>query len=165
MQASRVSASFVWHKAHCGTESEHQVLNGSHIFISLHEYWYYLVLRSNIHVKGDKMKRENNPVRLTFNSWCSLSVPQCAAAYRENWNSWCLYTAHMRPFLWLTPYHGTHQSESCLQSTDSEQTLKEISSVIFWWWNHGCFLVSHGFQDRFQCCFTVLLNTNSIVIV
>ena len=72
----------------------------------LHEYWYYLVLRSNIHVKGDKMKRGNNPIRLPFDSWCSLSVPQCAATYREteslddcmnlleklhekqSWNSW-----------------------------------------------------------------------------
>ena len=34
MQASRVSVSFVGHTAHCGTESEHQVLNSSHIFIS-----------------------------------------------------------------------------------------------------------------------------------
>ena len=82
MQASRVS--FVGHTAHCGTDSEHQVSNGSHLFISLREYWYYLVLSSNIHVKGDKIMRENNPVWLMFDSWCSLSVRQCAAAYREN---------------------------------------------------------------------------------
>ena len=82
IQASRVS--FVGHTAHCGTESEHQVLNGRHIvFISLRECWYYLVLSSNIHVKGDKMTRENNPVRLAFNSWCLLSVPRCTAAFRE----------------------------------------------------------------------------------
>ena len=81
-KASRVS--FVGHTAHCGTESEHQVLNGSHIvFISLREYWYYLLLSSNIHVKGDKVTRENNPLRLAFNSWCLLSVPRCTAAYRE----------------------------------------------------------------------------------
>ena len=43
---------------HCETESEHQVLNGSHIFISSQEYGYHLVLISNIHVKGDKMMRE-----------------------------------------------------------------------------------------------------------
>lgn len=42
--ALRVSASFVGHTAHCGTESAQQVLNGSHIFISLREHWYYLVL-------------------------------------------------------------------------------------------------------------------------
>ena len=67
IQASRVSVSFVGHTAHCGTESEHQVLIGSHIFISFREYWYYLVLSSNIHVKREMM-RENNPVRLTFDS-------------------------------------------------------------------------------------------------
>ena len=81
IQASRVSVSFVGHTAHCGTESEHQVLIGSHIFISFREYWHYLVLSSNIHVKREKMMRENNPVRLTFDSWCSLSVPQCATTY------------------------------------------------------------------------------------
>ena len=58
IEASKVSVSFVGHTAHCGTESEHQVLNGSHIFISLREYWYYLVLCSNIHVKGDTMMRK-----------------------------------------------------------------------------------------------------------
>ena len=30
----------------------------------LREYCYYLMLSSNIRVKGDKMKRENNPIRL-----------------------------------------------------------------------------------------------------
>jgi len=44
-------------------------------------------ISSNVYVKGDKMMRENNPVRLTFDSCCSFSGPQCAAAYRENWNS------------------------------------------------------------------------------
>ena len=53
-------------------QSEYEVLNGSHIFISLCEYWYYLVLSSNIHVKGDKMKSNKNPVRLTFDSLCSF---------------------------------------------------------------------------------------------
>ena len=37
-QASRASVSFVGHTVHCGTESEHPVFNGSHIFISLREY-------------------------------------------------------------------------------------------------------------------------------
>ena len=54
MQASRLSVSFVGHTAHCGTESEYLVLNGSHIFISLREYWCYLVLSPNIHVKEDE---------------------------------------------------------------------------------------------------------------
>ena len=51
-----------------------------------------MILSSNIHVKGDKMKKEDNLVRLTFDSWCSLSVPHCTAVYRENWISWCLYS-------------------------------------------------------------------------
>ena len=40
---------------------------------SLREYWYNLVLSSNFHVEGDKVMPDNNPVRLTFDSWCSLS--------------------------------------------------------------------------------------------
>ena len=83
IQTSRVSVSFVGHTAHCETESEHQVLNGN-LFISICKYCYYSVLSSNIHEKGDKLKREINPLRLPFNSWCSLSVYQCAAANREN---------------------------------------------------------------------------------
>ena len=42
VQASIVSVSSVRHTAHCGTESEHQAFNGSHIFIYLRKYWYYL---------------------------------------------------------------------------------------------------------------------------
>ena len=44
----------------------------------LREHRYYLVLISNIRAKGYKMKRENNPIRLPLETWCSLSVPQCA---------------------------------------------------------------------------------------
>ena len=28
---------------------------------------------------------------LSFKTWCSLSVPQCTASNKRNWNSWCLY--------------------------------------------------------------------------
>ena len=31
---------------------------------ALRKYCYYLVLSSNIRVKGDRMRRENNPMRL-----------------------------------------------------------------------------------------------------
>ena len=58
----------------------------------LREYCYYLVWSSNIRVKGDKMKRENNPIRLPLETWWSLSVPQCAASNKGKWNSWCWYT-------------------------------------------------------------------------
>ena len=57
----------------------------------LREHWYYLVLSSNIRVTRDKMKTENNPIRLPLETWCSLSVPQCTASNTGNWNSWCLY--------------------------------------------------------------------------
>ena len=63
----------------------------------LREYCYYLVRSSNIRVKGDKMKRENNLIRLPLETWCSLSVPQCAASSKGNWNSWCLYARQSWP--------------------------------------------------------------------
>ena len=79
----------------------------------LREHRYYLVLSSNIRVKGDKMKRENNPIRLPLETWCSLSVPQCAESNRGNWNSWCLYIKKRRhkprvhvsvnPLAWVWP--------------------------------------------------------------
>ena len=62
----------------------------------LREYCYYLVQSSNIRVKGVKMRRENNPISLPLETWCSLSVPQCAASNKGNWNSWCLYCRSQR---------------------------------------------------------------------
>ena len=58
----------------------------------IRECCHYLVLSSNIRAKGDKMKRKNNPIRLPFEIWCSLAVPQCAASNKGNWSSWWLYT-------------------------------------------------------------------------
>ena len=91
IQASRVSVSFVGHCAlwdrKWAPSLEWQPLSLS----PLREYCYYLVRSSNIRVKGDKMKRENDPIRLPLETWCSLSVPQCAASNKGNWNSWCLY--------------------------------------------------------------------------
>ena len=50
---------------------------------ALREYCYYLVLSSNTRVKGDRMRRENNPMAAIRGTWCSLSVPQCAASKKE----------------------------------------------------------------------------------
>ena len=51
----------LWYAGHLGTGSEHQVLNGSHIFVSFTEILLLLgaTVSSNIRVKGHKMKREN----------------------------------------------------------------------------------------------------------
>ena len=68
IQASRVSVSFVVRKASGDKVSEHQVLNGSHIFVFF--TWILLLfgqkylLSTNICVKGYKLRRENNPIRL-----------------------------------------------------------------------------------------------------
>ena len=59
----------------------------------LREYCYNLVLSCNIRVKGDKIKREYNPVRLPLETWYSLTVPQCATSSKGNWNSRSLYCA------------------------------------------------------------------------
>ena len=48
----------LWYAVHLGTESEHQVLNGSHIFVSITRV--LLLFGTNIRVKGDEMKKENN---------------------------------------------------------------------------------------------------------
>lgn len=62
----------------CGKESEHQVLNGSHIFVSYRNFgitqYMYNVLTSNIGIQGDKMKKENNPKRLPFETAHFLHV-------------------------------------------------------------------------------------------
>ena len=55
-----------WYAGHLVTESEHQILNGSHTFVSITWILFgqkYLV-SSNICVKGYKIRRENNPIRL-----------------------------------------------------------------------------------------------------
>ena len=52
----------LWYAVHLGTESEHQVLVA--ISLSPSCEYCYLALSSNLRVKGEKMKRENNPMRL-----------------------------------------------------------------------------------------------------
>ena len=112
-QASRVQFA-LWYAAHLGTESEHQVLNGGHIFLSLREYLYYLVLSSNLHVKWDKMKRENNPIRLPLETWSSLIVRQCACLYSApgiNCKALSFWNVH---FFWLVRCLDNNQSNTCL---------------------------------------------------
>ena len=79
IQAARIS---LWQAAHLGTENEHQILNDSHHYLCLlyTKYRFCLVPRSNMDIKWYKMKRENNPIRLPLETWCSLTVPQCAAS-------------------------------------------------------------------------------------
>jgi len=85
IQASRVSVSCVVHRRHLGTESEHPKSWIAAISLSpWRELWYYLAPSSNIWVKGDKMRRENNPIRLPLETWCSLSVPKCTASNKGN---------------------------------------------------------------------------------
>ena len=91
-QGSRVPVSYV-----CGTQRilGQKVSTKSWmaaISLSPLREYCYLVICCNVRVKGDKMKRENkNPIKLPLETWCSLSVPQCAASNKGNWNSWCLY--------------------------------------------------------------------------
>ena len=90
IQAPRVSVFYVVHSASWDRKWAPKVL--ALISLSpLREHWYYLVLSLIIRVKKDKIKRENNPIRLPLETWCSLSVPQCTASNRGNWNSCCLY--------------------------------------------------------------------------
>jgi len=69
---------------HFGTESEHQVLNGSVIFNSFTRIFVLFGTTFQYSRKRRQGEEGNNLVRLTFNSWRSLSVPQCSPAYREN---------------------------------------------------------------------------------
>ena len=50
----------------------------------LHKYWNFVPNNNNIPVKETK-------IWLSFKAWWSLSVPQCTASNKRNWNSWCLY--------------------------------------------------------------------------
>ena len=56
----------------------------------LHEYWSFVPNNNNIPVKETK-------IWLSFKTWCSLSVPQCTASNKRNWNSWCLYWGRYGP--------------------------------------------------------------------
>ena len=98
----------LWYPAHLGTESEHQVL-GEDLNIGklnnlpclkylgtrggyVHEilvFFTRIVLllfgaKFQYSRKGDNMKRENNPIMLPLETWCSLSVPQCAVSNKRN---------------------------------------------------------------------------------
>ena len=82
----------LWYAAHLGTESEHQVLNDSHIFVSFMQILLLFGTKLQYSHKRRQDEEENNPIRLPLETWCSLSVPQCIASNKGNWNSWCLYT-------------------------------------------------------------------------
>ena len=51
----------------------------------LRKYWDLVPNNDNTRVK------ETN-IWLSFKTWCSLSILQCTASSKGNWNSWCLYT-------------------------------------------------------------------------
>ena len=95
--------------AHCGTESEHQVSNGSLIGL------FSLLILSpftqilNIVPNNNIIRVKETKIWLPFKTWCSLSVPRCAAYHKGNRNSWCLYWT--APFLgrWSL-YEFAHQS-------------------------------------------------------
>ena len=53
--------------------------------ILLCKYWNLVPNNNHIRVKEIK-------IWLPFKTWCSLSVPRCAAYHKENWDSWCLYS-------------------------------------------------------------------------
>ena len=68
-----------------GTRSSSRLLlNPSRLLQNFNNEKLDLVLSSNIRLKGDKMRRENNPIRLPLETWCSLSVPQCTASNKAN---------------------------------------------------------------------------------
>jgi len=141
IQTSRVSVSFVGHTAHCETESEHQVLNGSHIFISLCEYWSYLVLSSNIHVKGDKMTSQNNPISWQFSTVGAHFLSHSALLLTgKNWNSWCLYwdytidrlkESYMIIKILSTSSSSTNYTQQIYNNISSIQALVHVSTLNY----------------------------------
>ena len=56
-QASKVSISFVGHTAHCGTESEHQALNGSH---NLSSFLYTILVLFGTKFKYSRKRRQDD---------------------------------------------------------------------------------------------------------
>ena len=69
---------------HCGTESEHQVLNDSHIFVSSTGILLLFGTKFQYSCKRRQDEEGNNPIRLPLETWCSLSVPQCTASNKGN---------------------------------------------------------------------------------
>ena len=69
----------------------HQVLNGCHIFVSFARILLLFGTKFQYLRKRRQDKEGNNLIKLPLETWCSLSVPQCTAPNKGNWNSWCLY--------------------------------------------------------------------------
>ena len=83
---------FPWILLHCLTETEHQVSNGS--LIRLFPFSSCLLLRKywDLVPNNDNTRAKETNIWLSFKTWCSLSILQCTASSKGNWNSWCLYT-------------------------------------------------------------------------
>ena len=111
----------------------------------LREYCYYLVRSSNIRVKGDKIKMENIPIRLPLETWCSLSVPQCAASNKGNWNSWCLYS-YANAFFWFGCFGHVNDITSFLRNLTCLNFMMFICySLVF-----SCFKLKIIFPQEFS---------------
>jgi len=85
----------------------------------LREYWN--LVPNNISVR---IKKTN--IWLPFKTWCSLSVPRCAAHHIRSWNSWWLYSAN------ALSVHSENPRVSFLSlrrlKTDSLNQIKEPGS-------------------------------------
>ena len=88
IQASRVSLSFVTQHI-LGQKVSTKSWMATISLSPLCEYCYYLVLSSNICVKGDKMKRGNNPIRLLLETYLDWKR---SSGWLESWERLLLVT-------------------------------------------------------------------------
>ena len=70
---------------------------------------------------------------LPFKTWCSLSVPRCAAYHKGNWNSWCLYGSEVLSFPTFT-----HASVLLIKTTTQNRLdkAKQIFLYFVQWLRH-----------------------------
>ena len=70
--------------AHCGTESEHQVSNGSLIGLFSLFILSHFTRILNLVPHNNTIRVKETKIWLPFKTWCSLSVPRCAAYHKGN---------------------------------------------------------------------------------
>ena len=81
----------LWYAVHLGKESEHKVLNESHIFVSFTPILLLFGTKFQYSLKWRQNDNGKNPIRLPWETSCPLTGQQCLASNNGNWKSWCLY--------------------------------------------------------------------------
>ena len=107
----------------------------------------------NLAPNNNNTRMKETKIWLPFKTWCSLSVPRCAAYHKGNWISWCLYGSQVLSFPTFT-----HASVLLIKTTTQNRLdkAKQIFLYFIQWLRHFavcvcvCFFFFQTLVDVFE---------------